>query len=176
LPDANIIMGGSDTNRTINISPASQQLGNAIITVTVNDGSLSASSAFPLSVTGTAQETWTFTNFGSASTTSGLGASTADPDGDGLVNFLEYAFGANPNLADAANYAPFLERSGGELLFTYPKVVATLSYSVEQSSTLLVDSWSPLTITETDNANGTCSVNVPASGGKQFLHLKVSTP
>jgi len=176
VPEANILLGGTDANRSVNITPALHQLGSAIITVTVNDGSLSASSAFRLSVRGTAQEIWTFTNFGSADTTSGIGASTADPDGDGLVNFLEYAFGANPNLVDAVKYAPFLETSGGELIFTYPKVVATLSYSVEQSSTLLADSWSPLTITETDNANGTCSVNVPVSGGKQFLHLKVSTP
>jgi hypothetical protein len=176
VPEANILLGGTDANRSVNITPALHQLGSAIITVTVNDGSLSASSAFRLSVRGTAQEIWTFTNFGSADTTSGIGASTADPDGDGLVNFLEYAFDANPNLVDAVKYAPFLETSGGELIFTYPKVVATLSYSVEQSSTLLADSWSPLTITETDNANGTCSVNVPVSGGKQFLHLKVSTP
>ncbi|AKC82000.1 hypothetical protein IMCC26134_02990 [Verrucomicrobia bacterium IMCC26134] len=176
VPDANILLGGTDTNRTVNITPALHQLGSANITVTVSDGSLSATSTFQLFVIGTAQESWTFTNFGSADTTSGAGASTADADADGLVNFLEYAFGGNPNLPDAANRAPFLAGAGGELRFTYRKAVTALSYSVEQSSTLGVDTWSPLTATESDNGDGTYSVNVPVNGGKQFLRLKVSAP
>jgi subtilisin-like proprotein convertase family protein len=38
VPTDNIVFGGSDTNRTVNVTPASGQSGTVTITVTVNDG------------------------------------------------------------------------------------------------------------------------------------------
>lgn len=52
VPDANIILGGTDGNRTIAITPTAGQTGMAIITVTVTDeGGLSATDTFVLTVT-----------------------------------------------------------------------------------------------------------------------------
>lgn len=51
VPDANIVLGGSGTNRTISLQPAVGQSGVATITVRVSDGSLSASDSFVLTVT-----------------------------------------------------------------------------------------------------------------------------
>lgn len=51
VPDSGIVFGGSGANRTLIITPAPNQAGNATITVTVGDGGLTASDSFVLSVT-----------------------------------------------------------------------------------------------------------------------------
>src|SRR2546422_11621100 len=48
VPNANIVCGGSGANRTVTVTPASNQTGTAAITVTVSDGSLPASDSFAL--------------------------------------------------------------------------------------------------------------------------------
>src|SRR5206468_693535 len=51
VPDANILFGGSGSNRTVTIKPASNQYGTPTITRTVRDGDGAATSAsFLLSV------------------------------------------------------------------------------------------------------------------------------
>ena len=51
IPDANVVSGGSDSNRTITLTPAENQGGTATITVTVSDGELTASDTFQVTVT-----------------------------------------------------------------------------------------------------------------------------
>jgi hypothetical protein len=50
VPTNNIVFGGSGTNRTITVTPAADQSGTATITVSVNDGTTSTTSAFALTV------------------------------------------------------------------------------------------------------------------------------
>lgn len=50
VPPSNITLGGSGTNRTITIQPAPDQTGSAIITITANDGAISASRNFNFTV------------------------------------------------------------------------------------------------------------------------------
>ena len=50
VPNANIVFGGSGASRTVTVTPASSQSGTASITVTVSDGSLTASDTFVLTV------------------------------------------------------------------------------------------------------------------------------
>jgi len=51
VPNSNLVLGGSGTNRTLTIQPATNQSGNATITVTVTDGSgHTASDSFELVV------------------------------------------------------------------------------------------------------------------------------
>ena len=50
VPNGNIIFGGSGSNRTVTITPAGGQAGVAPITVTVSDGTNSASSLFAVMV------------------------------------------------------------------------------------------------------------------------------
>src|SRR6266542_4554235 len=49
-PNANIVFGGSGTNRTVTLTPAANQSGTATITVTVSDGQSSASTSFVVTV------------------------------------------------------------------------------------------------------------------------------
>jgi hypothetical protein len=51
LPNANIVFGGSDSNRTVTLTPAPGQIGVAPITLTVSDGTNTANSYFALMVT-----------------------------------------------------------------------------------------------------------------------------
>ena len=51
LPVGNVVFGGTGANRTAVITPAPDQSGTAIITVTVSDGTDTASQSFSLSVT-----------------------------------------------------------------------------------------------------------------------------
>lgn len=50
IPNANIVFGGSGTDRTVTVTPVAGQTGIATITVTVNDGSLTASDTFQVTV------------------------------------------------------------------------------------------------------------------------------
>ncbi|MBI1875987.1 MAG: tandem-95 repeat protein, partial [Acidobacteria bacterium] len=50
VPTANIVFGGSGSSRTVTVTPAANQNGSATITVTVSDGTLSASDTFTLTV------------------------------------------------------------------------------------------------------------------------------
>jgi uncharacterized delta-60 repeat protein len=51
VPNANIAISGSGASRQLIITPAPHQNGSAVITVTVSDGSLTASDTFTLTVT-----------------------------------------------------------------------------------------------------------------------------
>lgn len=51
IPLANIVLGGSGANRTVTVTPAANQTGSTTITVTVNDGTTTANSAFTITVT-----------------------------------------------------------------------------------------------------------------------------
>ena len=51
VPDANIVVGGADANRTVTVTPALNQFGTATITVTVDDGMATTSDTFLLTVT-----------------------------------------------------------------------------------------------------------------------------
>lgn len=50
LPNSNIVLGGSGTNRTVTLSPVSGQTGTATVTLTVCDPSLCSSTSFVLTV------------------------------------------------------------------------------------------------------------------------------
>src|SRR6185436_17952619 len=53
LPLTNIVISGSASNRTVMMMPAADQAGTSLVTLTVSDGALTASTAFTLTVTST---------------------------------------------------------------------------------------------------------------------------
>jgi lysophospholipase L1-like esterase len=50
IPNANIVLGGSGTNRTVTLTPLTNQFGSAIITLFVSDGTNVTASVFTLTV------------------------------------------------------------------------------------------------------------------------------
>lgn len=87
-------------------------------------------------------ESWTLANM--PNTSAALVAPTADPDGDGQNNLLEYAFNSNPL---AANASPFtIVRAGdGSIWLSYPRRTgfSGLRYTVWKSDDLAA--WAPVT-------------------------------
>ena len=53
LPKSRIVFGGSGSARTVRLSPATNQLGTATVTITVSDGTLTTSVTFVVTVEGT---------------------------------------------------------------------------------------------------------------------------
>jgi VCBS repeat-containing protein len=50
IPDSNIVIGGSGNSRTISLAPEPNRSGHTTITVTVNDGTTSATETFTLTI------------------------------------------------------------------------------------------------------------------------------
>ncbi len=129
--------------------------------------------------THTHQELWRFANFGSYASANSA-ADSADPDGDGLNNLLEYALGTAPNSSGVM--PAVLALNGVNLEYTYTRSTAAkdngVTYQIEWSDTLEAGSWSTETvsqqITSTQGALETVKASVPAgAGGKRFLRLRV---
>ena len=62
LPVGNIAFGGSGSNRTVTLTPASDLTGDALVTLIVSDGSLNAEQAFTLTVNPSGIGTFAFSN------------------------------------------------------------------------------------------------------------------
>lgn len=111
----------------------------------------------------------------------GEGASTADPDADGIVNLAEYFHGLNPRSADASWAASVSESSSGAISLHYrvnPAASDVQSY-VEQTSDLRSGLWSTSNVTTanlTGQWAGWRSVSMPISGTTNtgFLRLIIS--
>jgi hypothetical protein len=139
-------------------------------------------SVFSMNVPRTHQELWRFTNFGSYDSVAS-GADSADPDGDGLNNLLEYALGLAPNTSGVMPAS--LVTSGANLEYSYTRSMAAkdngTTYQIEWSDTLAAGSWSTQAVTDqitsTQGALETVKASVPkGNGGKRFLRLRVSAP
>ncbi len=52
VPNANIVLGGSGSNRTVTVTPAAGQRGSTTVTVSVNDGTVVVTESYAVIVTG----------------------------------------------------------------------------------------------------------------------------
>ncbi|MEO0055353.1 MAG: hypothetical protein RLZZ50_1300 [Verrucomicrobiota bacterium] len=131
-------------------------------------------------------ESWRLANFGSPAN-SGNAADTADPDGDGLLNLIEFALGSNPNSAASAP-APTVSTdvATSTLRLDYVRAVSALNavtLVAEWTASLATQPvvWSASGVTSTVlSDNGTlqqvrASMPLPASGAR-FLRLRVTNP
>lgn len=98
----------------------------------------------------------------------------ADPDQDGLVNLIEYAFGLNPTTSTPATQIPAFVRQGEtvSLNFTTPPGVSGVVYAVQTSTDLAV--WDLLE----DQGSGPDHSFVLSLAGKPkiFFRILVTVP
>jgi uncharacterized repeat protein (TIGR03803 family) len=117
---------------------------------------------------------WKLEKLGSA-----VAADTADADGDGIPNLLEYAQGTLPTVADAGS-GMAVGRAGNELQLTFRKSLAAgdVVLTVQQSATLN-GNWTTTTLTPqviaTEGSICTLQLTVPVvAPGHQFYRLNAT--
>jgi predicted outer membrane repeat protein len=104
VPNANIVLGGSGANRTVTISPSSNQIGSATINLTVSDGTSNTSDAFVLTVTNTAPTISNLSDqsINANSSTSALAFSIGDAE-TAATSLVMTASSSNTSLVPVAN-------------------------------------------------------------------------
>ncbi len=179
VPNVNLSFGGNGASRTVTITPATNQTGSTIITVSVSDGTLTANSAFTLSVTVmTPIQLWRYTNYGSTAD-AGTSSDTADNEQDGVTNLMEYATAMNPAANDVLPISATIPGASIEFIYTKNKAATDVSFIVEWSDTLSND-WSTTGVTSSVFTDGATTQQikalVPANGARRFVRLKVTQP
>jgi hypothetical protein len=140
-------------------------------------GGLSVSGVVEINVR-TPLQAWRQTHFGTAANT-GSAADTADADGDGVTNLLEYALGGDPRSAlDAPAPTGASQISNSRIQLTFPRLRSELTYAVEASSDLIT--WTTIatnpgvvgqSVTVTDTVD-----LATATPARRFLRLRVTAP
>ena len=193
IPNANIVLGGSGTNRTVTVTSAGNaQTGAATITLTVSDGSLTAQSQFTVTIlTGTPTATadsYTMTEDGILSIpANGILTNDSDPQSNTLSAILvaapSNAASFTLNADGSFNYTPNANFSGTDS-FTYrasngthqsgAQTVTITINSVNDAPTIsaitdqTIDedsrtSWIPFTIQDVDSPVSNLSVSAVSS-------------
>jgi hypothetical protein len=88
---------------------------------------------------------WKTFHFGNNATNAAAAGDFADPDGDGMVNLLEYALGSDPLIAGAGNSLSAAVIGGhAQVSFNRNASATDLTYVLEASSDL--STWTPVMI------------------------------
>jgi len=107
-----------------------------------------------------------------------IGGAGADPDGDRLVNAIEYAFGLNPTTNDTSVFSSGL--SAGTFVANYQRIRSASDLAFGWSVSTNLSTWTPLAVSELVATNINPRIeNVTAnlgtnSGGARFFRLGVT--
>jgi hypothetical protein len=177
LPQENIVISGTGANRILTVTPAPDQTGLAIVTLTVSDGELNSSKSFFITFTPPTLASWRQTHFSSREN-SGAGADLNDFDGDGMANLLEYALGTSPtDPSSVARPAVARDKDGSlTLAITRPADLPGITYEVEVSDNLVNWLKGPSNVTTVENSATTFKVRSWSfSSQKRFIRLAVTS-
>ena len=156
VPVANIIFGGSGTNRTVRVTPVADGFGTATITVTVSDGSLNASDSFVLTVN-SVNDVPSFT----------LGADQVVAFNAGAQSVTGFATNISPGPANESGQtvAFIVTNTNNALFVTQPTISAngTLSYNSAANKS----GSATVTVKIKDNG-GTANGGVDTSAAQSF--------
>jgi hypothetical protein len=183
--NAGVIPGGNSENVNFKLKPNSGYGAyHATLVMKTSDPSL-PTTLIPISLQVTPIATWRQTHFGTPANTRDS-ADTADPDHDGLINILEYAFNTDPL---AANPYPLnLGFVNGHLTVTFKRghpAPPDITYLFEVADDLSSGIWNsgPAYTSQaiTDNLDGTETVVItdlasPPSPAAHFLRIRISQP
>ncbi|MEQ1854741.1 MAG: Ig-like domain-containing protein, partial [Chthoniobacteraceae bacterium] len=183
VPATNIVMNGSGIVRTATVTPASNQVGSATITLGVNDGSITTNTTFVVSVTGTNGQTWRQQYFGST-LAAGNAADDADPDNDSIKNLMERALGLNPLVPSVSGLPGLsLTRIGSQdyvtLTVNKSSAAGDLTFTVEASGNLSLWNSGPAATTLIDNTPTLLRVRDNTAigvGSPRYMRLRVTSP
>ena len=176
LPNANIVLGGSGSNRTVTVTPALNQTGYGTITLTVSDGSLSASSAFLMTVVSTPNTLPPFfppiqDRTLMAGSSLAIAGSATDPNVPALT--LGYSLptkpaGASLNPASGlVRWRPLIAQGGADYPFT---VIATNTAGLMTTQSFLVNVTAPQPplISAAQHSGGPFAITVSGDPGPDY--------
>jgi hypothetical protein len=182
VQNAGVVVQGGGTNRAVTVTPVTNRVGSADITVTANDGTAAASVTFTVTVTaGTAKDTWRFDHFVTTNNV-GSAADSANPDNDAWSNSQEYILGTDPHVSNAwlTVDAAVVVSNGLEMTFYALQAAGagyaglTRLYDVETAVALAGPVWSGVAgRTGLVGSNQTVTVTLPFDGPRRFYHVKV---
>ena len=166
--NAGFVPGSASNVVNVSFNPTGLAYGNYAATLLVQTTDKNQPLVvLPISLAITPIATWRQTHFGTAQN-SGNAADTADPDGDGLINILEYAFNTDPN-AVSANPVSFATM-GDHLTVTFKRThpaPTDISYTPQVANDLASGVWysgpAYTSQTVTNNGDGTETVVVTDS-------------
>ena len=117
--------------------------------------------------------TWRDAHFTTAEQSAGLADDTADPDGDGLTNFAEYALGTDPQQFTPP-LVPNLDSKGLSITFTRPAGLSDVIYAAESSDGLGTWSEVPLEVLATGDIETVraCDPLTTGDPSRRFLRLR----
>jgi len=166
---------------TLNVTPLSNPNYVWVTNDFISTGQISVSNITPVL---TPYQSW-LTNYPTLSNTNG----TADPDGDGFNNNLEFAFDGNPTVGTPALISA--ASSGASTVFSFlaSTNTASVSYTVQSTTNLATVPWadnSSVTASITNSANQTNPAiplapsyvrrefTVTPAGGNSFYRVKAT--
>lgn len=178
VPNANVTIAGTGTNRTLSITPVAGQYGSTTITVTVNDGGAinsTASNSFTFTVNNpfspnlkadiTSYETWVQQRYPDLAEDGFAG----DFDDDGLSNGAEYALDLDPTTTSPQGNPSSDAVSGKISLTTDLSAKKTdVVYAAEFSAD--GETWSSEGVT-VEHANNKLTATVSATSGTIRWHI-----
>lgn len=151
------------------------------VVVTAQDGA--TTTAYTIAVNNTPYGVWQGSVFTNPSDLANPNVSglTATPAHDGVTNLMKYALAIAP-MASATNSLPNASTGGGylNLIYRQNKQATDVTYTVQASSSLSANSWSPATTVLAQEDLGTYWLvimrdNVPSAGNPhRFMRLQVS--
>jgi hypothetical protein len=180
--------GLAEPNPTINL---------ALSNPTNGASALGVQPAAVLTIVKSPTSVWKLAHFGANANNSAVAGDSADPDHDGIVNLLEYAFATDPNSANTNSFTGDLAGNQFQIHFQRNTSASDITYILQTSGTLML--WSNLmtftvaggwatnmpgaSVSESSsngvppdqfvNVTITSSTNVTANLTNQFLRLQI---
>lgn len=182
--NAGFVPASASNAVNVTFNPAGLAYGTNTATLLVQTGDTNQPLfTLPVSLAITPRATWRQTHFGTAQN-AGNAADTADPDHDGIINILEYAFNTDPNVP-SPNPISFAV-VGIHLTVTFKRThpaPTDISYTPQVANDLTSGVWNSgptyTSQTVTDNGNGTETVVVTdnaliGSNSVHFLRILIA--
>lgn len=177
---------GSDEAVTIVLAPGGLTNGTyqATLRITTSDP-VNPEFDIPLTMDVSPIAAWRQSHFG-RSDNGGEAADTADPDNDGLINILEYAFNTSPLVPDQNPVSWKITEGSLVLTFKRPHPApGDISYLIDTTDNLVSGPWrsgaSVLAQTILDNGDGTETVTIrdlvsTNLAAEHYIRLRIGRP
>ncbi len=121
-----------------------------------------------------AYQQWVPSNFTSNQILEGLYGPDEDVDGDGTLNFFEFALGGNPNNASIAPRLELAPSDPEQIALTFVRARATLNYILQESENLV--DWTNIVTNPGSVGEEILFIDHIQSGTKRFYRLLMEEP